>query len=893
MNTPAEYARVAEVYAAVYDLPREGRAARLAELCGDDRALRLWVEDLLAADDALQAAGDARPEALLGVDAALLDAADRKARFASGEIAAGRYRITDMIGRGGASEVYGADDLLLQQPVALKFLARGAHEGARAAALLNEVRLARRVRHPNVCQVFDVGEAQGARFLSMEYVGGSDLAQELRRIGRFARPKAIQLAHQLCAGLAAIHQQGIVHGDLKPANVMLDERGDVRIVDFGISEARQWTLDGLLADPAPGRRLMGTPAYVAPECWRGESTAVRSDLYALGLVLYEIFTGARAFDADSAVGYRAQHETAVPPPASTLVDDIDPSVEAILERCLAKQPDERPASALEVARALPGGDALGGLVLAGVVPSAERVAEGANERPLARRTALALALLFVVLLAVAARLMPLAHLVEASDLPLAPVALADRADGVLRALGSRDTPHTAYGFSAFVGAPELLFWYRASPEPLRPTELETSVELADPPFTEEGMAAVVLTPSGALRSFLALGPSAFAVAPGAAPTVEDLFERAGLEFASFAPVEPAYQRFLRRGQARAWLDPSGGTRVSASEENGRLFYFEVVEAGRAPLWGAGQPRADHRRAFGPFVLLVALAALVVATVLGWRNLRRGSVDRLGARRTALAVLLLAVAHGLTDLINTGAAALDPRFAVFAFQRAALFGSATWILYAALEPLFRRYWPHGLVSWARLVRGRFRDPILGRDVLIGACLGCVAVIFDALRGAAEQQLGIATPLVPTVEQLRSLVGPWGALGAVLAALLGAVLLSWVQFSLLVLLRRLLGGGIVLVLGYAAVLAAGAAAFDDEPWWAAAFQLGFWLIATPFLVRFGFTVMATMAFVFLTMTHLPTTLDPTQWYFPTSVAGFGMLLALAAAAAWACVAQSEAD
>lgn len=883
MNTPAEYARVSEVYAAVFDLPREQRQRKVIELCGGDEELRRWVEDLLVADEAVQAADSIRGGATASDVAAAAFGLPREQRnIPAGTMAAGRYRIASLIGRGGSGEVYAAEDLLLQQTVALKFLAASLNARARAAALLEEVRLARRVRHPNVCQVFDVGEAEGERFVSMEYVRGPNLAEEIRRMGRFAAPKAVHVAQQLCAGLMAIHSAGIVHGDLKPANVMLDERGDVRILDFGISVARDTT--------AAEKRLLGTPAYLAPERWGEGGATIASDIYALGLVLYEIFTGVRAVVALDPAAYRSEHEERVPPHPSSVAADLDGTVESIIERCLAKDPAQRPQSVLEVARALPGGDALGALVLAGVVPTPERVAEGGREARLSRPLAVALGLVFVALLGIAAVLMPRVHLVEGTDLPVAPVALADRASGLLRDVGYPPLPYHAYGFGVFNGEADLLFWYRGSPRALVPNALESSVALVDPPFTEAGMVGVVLAPSGVLRSFVSVGPDPKPVEDEQSE-LRFLFQRAGLDFERFRPVPPAYGRFLHRGKALAWSAVDPPLRVEASTAEGRVVYFEVIEAGQTPLWAEGQPRADSRRAFGKFTLMFAAVALAGAALLAQGNFRRGVVDRLGARRTAVALLVLGLAHGGTDLLSAGTPSMTLRFLFFIIERAALFASAAWIFYAALEPFFRRYWPHALVSWTRLVRGRFLDPVLGRDVLVGACIGCLALISEVVEDRLSESFGGPPHLLPTLEQLAALSGAWGALGAVLAAALGAVVLSWVQFSLLVLLRRLLGAGVVKIIAFALLVTAGNAFFDPQPLPALAVQFVFWLVAAPLFVRYGFSAMVTAAFVFLTMTHLPTTLDPTQWYFPTSVAGFALLLALVGAATWASIAEER--
>jgi serine/threonine protein kinase len=204
-----------------------------------------------------------------------------------------RYRIIGLVGRGGMGEVYRADDLKLGQPVALKFLpAKLASEPAWIERFYAEVRHARGVSHPNVCRVYDVGEIEGRHFLSMEYVDGEDLASLLRRIGRLPPDKAVEIARELCAGLAAAHDKGVLHRDLKPANVMIDGRGRAKITDFGLAV-------GVEGDER-GAEVSGTPAYMAPEQLSGKGASVQSDVYALGLVLYEIFTGRKKHDPSPA-----------------------------------------------------------------------------------------------------------------------------------------------------------------------------------------------------------------------------------------------------------------------------------------------------------------------------------------------------------------------------------------------------------------------------------------------------------------------------------------------------------------------------------------------------------------------------------------------------------------
>ena len=270
--------------------------------------------------------------------------------FAPGAMLLGRYRVVAPLGKGGMGEVYRADDLKLGQPVALKFLPeRALDDPAAEERLLGEVRTARQVAHPNVCRVYDAAEAGGRHFISMELIDGEDLQSLLRRIGRLPSDKALQIARQLCAGLAAAHDRGILHRDLKPANVMLDGRGHVRITDFGLA--------GLVDEVRDQATRAGTPSYMAPEQLTEGTVDERSDIYALGLVLYEVFTGKRAHDAESLAELLALHRggSSVTTPSSVL-PDIDPAIESVILRCLERDPARRPQAALKVSAALPGGD---------------------------------------------------------------------------------------------------------------------------------------------------------------------------------------------------------------------------------------------------------------------------------------------------------------------------------------------------------------------------------------------------------------------------------------------------------------------------------------------------------------------------------------------------------
>ncbi|MEM8934099.1 MAG: protein kinase, partial [Acidobacteriota bacterium] len=260
-------------------------------------------------------------------------------RFSAGDLFAERYRIVTLLGRGGMGEVYLADDLTLKLPVALKLLPAGLEHDARLLSrLTDEVALARQVTHRSVCRVYDIGEANDLRFLSMEYIDGENLASLLRRVGRLAPDRAAEVGVEICLGLEAAHTEGILHRDLKPSNLMLDGRGRVKVTDFGLA--------GLSSTVQPGPR-MGTPTYMAPELFDGAPATVRSDLYALGLILYQVFTGHRVTSSD-----RARRSQAWPPRPSSRVSALPSALDDVVLACLARDPRDRPASASAIAEAL-------------------------------------------------------------------------------------------------------------------------------------------------------------------------------------------------------------------------------------------------------------------------------------------------------------------------------------------------------------------------------------------------------------------------------------------------------------------------------------------------------------------------------------------------------------
>jgi serine/threonine-protein kinase len=720
-------------------------------------------------------------------------------RLTPGTILARRYRIAGFLGRGGMGEVYRADDLTLGVEVALKFLPAGLErDPVRLARVHDEVRAARRVSHPNVCRVHDVVELEGHRFLTMEYVDGETLDSLLRRIGRLPEDKAVEIAQQLCAALGAIHAEGLLHRDLKPGNVMLDGRGRARITDFGLAVPAE----------AADARLAGTPPDHAPEIFEGAPPSTASDLYALGLVLYEAFTGRRALDgATTFEEWRRLHLDSSPRAPSLPDRPLDPRVERALASCLAKAPGERPRSAARLASILPGGDPLAAALAAGETPSPELLAASSREGALSPGRAWAALLLVLAGIPLAIALGHRASVDSIAPEPLPPAALVERA----RAIAARHAPELAAAYeasdyasrtmpdaAALGGSERLLdavrsgrlapieFWYRARATPLAPERNELpfpgDVQAHDPPLERPGELRIRFDPRGRLVELRRVPPEEPAAA-GPAPDWSDLFAAAGLELERYelagADGTSAGTVWRRHANDEGELLPE---RIEAASAGGRPLRFE-------PVWPWRPTSTADRPSVATVVLLSTLLAAGVGTaLLARRSLRLGRADRTGARVLFLYALAMTVFYlpPLDSLATpAGARALFLALSWGTFLALVAVGS-----YLALEPAVRRRWPTAAISWARLLGGRPRDPMVGRDVLLGLLLGVLISIVSALGSLALDRLaGAAIPTGYRFYEALTRNVPWGE--AVFAPVYGLVRLSIFLVPLVVargLLRR---------------------------------------------------------------------------------------------------------
>lgn len=320
----SQHQRAKDLFLAALEHTPATRAAFVADACAGDDALKHEVESLLAFHEQDASVDEGGPAT-----------ATEEPAFSPGMIFAGRYRMITRLGRGATGDVWQADDLMLGAAVALKLIPATGQNGRER--VLNEVRLARQITHPNVRRVFDVGETDGWVFLSMELVRGEDLGALLRRVTRLPSERVLDMARQLCSGLEAAHAAGVLHRDFKPANILVDNDGVVRISDFGIAIPRTELVLHMST---------GTPNYMAPEQRApGTPLSERTDIYALGLVVYEMLVGHHALKG---VG-----RAVLPPAPSTLVPHVDPRLERVVMQALSADPAKRPQSASAFAASLP------------------------------------------------------------------------------------------------------------------------------------------------------------------------------------------------------------------------------------------------------------------------------------------------------------------------------------------------------------------------------------------------------------------------------------------------------------------------------------------------------------------------------------------------------------
>ncbi|HSP13999.1 MAG TPA: serine/threonine-protein kinase [Thermoanaerobaculia bacterium] len=816
------------------------------------------------------------------------------ARFTPGTVIDDRYRIVSLLGEGGMGEVYRADDMKLGQRVALKYIPPDvSSDRPLFDRLTSEVLIGRQISHPNVCRIYDIVDVDGQFFISMQYIDGEDLGSLLRRIGRLPSEKALALARDICAGLAAAHDHGIVHRDLKPGNVMVDSRGRALVADFGLAV--------VLDEMRSSHRSAGTPAYMAPEQITGGEITLRTDIYALGLVLYEIFTGKRVFGGASMQEISEQHAVSKTRPSS-IAREIDPNVERVILRCLEENPAERPVSAHAVIASLPGSDPLAAAIAAGDTPSPDMVALAGKTGALSPGQAWSLFGAAVVSLLIGAWASGRWQLSEFVPNIKSREALTDRARDLSAAFGFPPAAdeHVEFGTdqeylawlagratsmaaisAALSSTPpsSIRFLYRASPRQLAAGNTEGLVTESDPAENLPGMSTIVLDHHGRLV-YLRRVPEPRAEFTGTVPfDWRGAFGAASLDLERFHPVPPLWTPPYGFDQRSAWVGhyanrPDLDIRVEAASHNGRAVYFQVIEPWTRPT---GLP---VRVPVGSAVFAIWNVAVIAASVIfARRNILRGRGDKRGALRLGAFVAIcsvvgmIALADHVTDVsgeyqLMTGILAA----AVYDYVM-------VWLIYLAVEPYVRRQWPRILITWNRVICGRLRDPLVGREILIAAIVAGWTVVITRLEFPVGVWLHIRNVVPRNPLTMFSMQSPVGAAQTVSQALLLGTVWSMAWLTMLIIFRlvfrREAVAFVVVWISIAMVGLSGGAPLFRFAIGLAALAPGIFYV----LLRHGLFALAATVFFRQALLTMPATFDLNAWYSFRSTAILALLIAVA--------------
>jgi hypothetical protein len=791
-----------------------------------------------------------------------------------GQLFASRYAIVTPVGHGGMGSVYRADDLRLHQTVALKLLRPPCGGAGDAERLAHEVRLAREVSHPNVCRVYDIGSDGGIDYLTMEFVDGETLASRMRRPGGVTAAEAVDIARQICAGLAAAHERGVLHRDIKPSNVMIDASGRVRILDFGLAVTADAAVDG-------GRA--GTPAYMAPEQVHGGAPSARSDIYALGLVLYELFTGDRLYQAFS-LAERADAGAALLP--ATSLRDVDVAMQAVIRWCLEIDPANRAASAVDVVAMLRGGDARKPSASRRDIPSPELILAGEQRGALTAAQSLVFAAVALLGLALVAPFVD--HLTRISGaVPKPPWELASRAAAILTLGGAPDPAQNDGEFwfepdrseaPRAMGPRAIRFVYRQDSGGLRPTNLFRVVTISDPPPAEPGMSMVILDASGRLRTFETVSFRRDTESGTRPVDWASWFALAGLNPLDYFATEPGPSVRAPHDRQLAWRrrDPStSGPIVRAALVDGRLAYFAVGED--APIGDEVTGLWSTRRtvAAEAFFSALILICFVGAGFIGVRNLKHGRGHVEAANRMATFVAACGITAGLLRA-HHGPSIETPSFVLSYVGWCLMWAAFCWVAYVALEPSIRHQAPQTLAAWTRLVSARFGDPVVGREVLVGTLGGLVVIALAALRYRLAPIRPAGFVLYPALESLRSwqrfaFVHLFGLADAVQYAVAGALLIALVR----PVVRILAVSAFVVALLTLPVSIGGLPISAVDALLAVAIML---MYATVFM-RAGLLALTTTFTVERLLSRAPITLHASVWYFPASAVTLSLVAVLA--------------
>ena len=655
---------------------------------------------------------------------------------------------------------------------------------------------------------------------------------------------------------------------------------------------------------------------MSPEQLAGKEVSPRSDIYALGLVLYEVFTGKRAF-AEKMAGAMHTHGGHTPSRPSSVVKDLDPIVEKVILRCLETEPTARPATALAVAAAMPGGDPLAAALAAGETPSPQLVAASGETAGLRPRAAVICMAAVLLGLGIAAYLAMHYSAFEKMGLEMTPEVLTQKAHEIVVRLGYEGRPtDSAHGLdldgdfrdyiqksekhpnwdAVLAARPTILqYWYRQSPDDLVASNFRDNLltpgvlAFDDPPTVLSGMINLELDSQGRLTFFQAIPPEKLDArkdggAAVSAPAPFDwniLFNAAGLDPAKFQSATPAWNSLAVSDARAAWTGVWPGTtralRVEAASFQGKPVYFSLSGEWTKP----GRMTSTEKKSIGRKVaniigLILLVSALGGAAFLARRNYRHGRGDREGALRLAGVMFLLEMglflcrSHFPTIGDSIG-------LCIIAISTALFISGASWMLYMAVEPWVRRNWPKTVISWARLLAGGVRDPLVGRDILFGVILGVVWILVFKIQYIFMMRMGASPELFST----DALMGGRQALGAWLQQWPQSIQSTLVFFLLLMGLKSLLRKEWIAAIVFVAIFVVQRNL--NGPYVAVELpaQILVYTIALVIVLRFGLVPLACAIFTVDMFIGLPFSADLSTWYMTTSILA---LLSVVALAGW---------
>jgi len=628
--------------------------------------------------------------------------------------------------------------------------------------------------------------------------------------------------------------------------------------------------------------------------------------------MYEVLTGKRAFEAATLPELLQAREAGTLTSPSTLVRDLDPLLERVILRCLEKDPSKRPASALQVAAALPGGDPLAAALAAGETPSPEMVAAAGEKEGLNPRIGLLCVAGVCILLALLVGIAKRAKMVSYISFGPSPEVLAAKANEMIRTFGYTDAPaDTAQSFALMqtylthisdtVKAPtrweilrqdeppSMLFWYRQSPRlltPLSPVDnlIYGRVQPDEPPLALSGSRVITLSPQARMLGFRAIPPQVDDPPSGPLPATDwrPLFAAAGLDVSRFKPTEPKWYP-LAWGDARAawegsWPNhPEIPLRVEAAGYRGKPIYFETISPWDKPDRMGSQSRNRQNAIAQWFGLGLLFTVLGIGIWMAIRNLREGRGDLQGSLRLAMFVVLIGMINWAL-LAHHVSSFFEMVLFILALSVSLFFGMVTWVLYAALEPYVRKYWPDTLISWSRMLSGNFKDPVFARDVLLGTLFGLASAILEQLQPFVEAGLGKA-PLRPFgMNSPYALEGLRGSIATVLyqasSSFSSALLIFFLFFMLrLVFRRNWLAAAVMSLLFCIPSLGA------QNPLIDALFTAPFFLAYLYILYRFGLVALTVLYFVDQLADQMPLAMPLGAWWTEDGVVAMIVILAVA--------------